>query len=150
VRTYINSVTTESEDARVHCAVLNVRPDTDHPTPPNPSHPTNGQPHEADGGTEYRPALTEETPHPATPGSIRSLRTQQRAYDRHPHTRPRSTHTPEEMRSTRSPTHEPAELVSVPPLSSTPDTTRTPENRMTVKAWAQIWTTTTNVAASAP
>src|ERR671917_2270773 len=28
---------TESEDARVHCAVLNVRPDTGHPTPPNPS-----------------------------------------------------------------------------------------------------------------
>ena len=29
----------ESKDARVHCAVLNVRPDTDHPTPPAPPHP---------------------------------------------------------------------------------------------------------------
>src|SRR3954452_6746398 len=31
---------TESEDARVHCAVLNVRPDTAHMSPPDPEHPT--------------------------------------------------------------------------------------------------------------
>jgi hypothetical protein len=52
---------TESEDARVHCAVLNVRPDTGHPTPPNPSPPRRttrqGQPRRADGGTRCRPAL---------------------------------------------------------------------------------------------
>jgi hypothetical protein len=30
---------TESEDARVHCAVLNVQPDTGHLTPPNPPTP---------------------------------------------------------------------------------------------------------------
>jgi hypothetical protein len=46
---------TESEDARVHCAVLNVRPDTGHPTPPNPT------PRGAAGGTRNRPALTEAT-----------------------------------------------------------------------------------------
>src|SRR3978361_665222 len=34
--------TTESEDARVHCAVLNVRPDTGHPTPPDPHTPSGG------------------------------------------------------------------------------------------------------------
>src|SRR3954466_12691652 len=39
VRTYTNPAQTGSEDARVHCAVLNVRPDTPHTPPPNPSHP---------------------------------------------------------------------------------------------------------------
>jgi hypothetical protein len=39
VRTYTNPELTESEDARVHCAVLNVRPDTPHTTPPDPAHP---------------------------------------------------------------------------------------------------------------
>jgi hypothetical protein len=34
---------TESKDARVHCAVLNVRPDTPHPTPPDPGLPTGNQ-----------------------------------------------------------------------------------------------------------
>ena len=33
---------TESEDARVHCAVLNVRPDTPQPPPPDPRTPTGG------------------------------------------------------------------------------------------------------------
>src|SRR5688572_12067749 len=33
---------TESEDARVHCAVLNVRPDTAHLSPPDPRTPTGG------------------------------------------------------------------------------------------------------------
>src|SRR5215210_1971146 len=40
---------TESEDARVHCAVLNVRPDTPHPTPPNPTRPA-GRPVVRDAG----------------------------------------------------------------------------------------------------
>ena len=51
----------------------------------------------------------------------RSLRTQQRAYEPVPRTGLRSTHTPEGMRSTGSPPREPAELVSVPPSSTTPD-----------------------------
>jgi hypothetical protein len=38
-RTYTNPELTESEDARVHCAVLNVRPDTPHTTPPDPRPP---------------------------------------------------------------------------------------------------------------
>src|SRR3954469_19180357 len=40
VRTYTNPELTESEDARVHCAVLNVRPDTPHTSPPDPRPPT--------------------------------------------------------------------------------------------------------------
>src|SRR6476646_11497309 len=31
---------TETEDARVHCAVLNVQPDTPHTPPPDPRTPT--------------------------------------------------------------------------------------------------------------
>src|SRR5215212_5009691 len=44
---------TESEDARVHCAVLNVRPDTGHPTPPDPA------PHGEHSGMRCRPVLPE-------------------------------------------------------------------------------------------
>src|SRR3954471_24891729 len=51
-RTYTNPAnSTESEDARVHCAVLNVQPDTGHPTPPDPATPTG-----AHGGMRCRPA----------------------------------------------------------------------------------------------
>ena len=39
-RTYTTLLLTESEDARVHCAVLNVQPDTLHTTPPDPRTPT--------------------------------------------------------------------------------------------------------------
>ena len=70
-RAYTNPVTTESEDARVHCAVLNVRPDT----PTRPRRPT---PPAERWRYENRKALTEITS-PGSPGA-RSLRTQQRAY----------------------------------------------------------------------
>src|SRR3954468_17374672 len=68
---------TESEDARVHCAVLNVRPDTGHPPPPDPRTPTGDT---AVRGTD-RPRQ-EINAHPrGPPGMARSLRTQQRAYN---------------------------------------------------------------------
>src|SRR3954467_651602 len=60
--------TKSQKDARVHCAVLNDPPDTGHPTPRRPAPPTRD-----DSGMRYSPALRR---------SIRSLRTQQRAYDR--------------------------------------------------------------------
>jgi hypothetical protein len=52
---------TESEDARVHCAVLNVRPVTLHTPPPDP-----GAPHGEPGGTRNRKALCQkdQRPHP--------------------------------------------------------------------------------------
>ena len=52
-RAYTNPAITESEDARVHCAVLNVQPATGHPTPPAPRTPTGTH-----GGMRCRPALT--------------------------------------------------------------------------------------------
>src|SRR4051794_16304987 len=62
-------LSTESEDARVHCAVLNVRPATTPPRPRQTPAPRGGP-----GGTRTGTALSE--------GSTvaRSLRTQQRAY----------------------------------------------------------------------
>ncbi len=54
VRAYKNSAKQSQKDARVHCAVLNVQPDTTHPTPPNPP------PRRACGGTRCRTALTQE------------------------------------------------------------------------------------------
>src|SRR4029434_3349583 len=45
-RAYTNPQITESEDARVHCAVLNVRPDTDPAPPPDPPSPRGRQRYE--------------------------------------------------------------------------------------------------------
>jgi hypothetical protein len=55
-----------------------------------------------------------------------------------PSTHPRSE---DRARRTRSPQREPAELVSVPPSSTTPGTTRPSEDRMTVTPWARLCTT---------
>jgi hypothetical protein len=46
---------TESEDARVHCAVLNVQPATTHMTPPNPA---NDGWYEMQGGPDTRTTTT--------------------------------------------------------------------------------------------
>jgi hypothetical protein len=92
------------------------------------------QPRRADGGTRNRPAPTEAT-------VARSLRTQQRAYDRHPRPRLRSTPTPEEMSRTGSPPREPAELVSVPPSSTTPHAPPTTPDEQPITMWAQLCTT---------
>src|SRR3954469_3533603 len=55
---------TESEDARVHCAVLNVQPATHPPPPPNPAHPSGHT-----SGTRTRQAPTQgNQPHPDNPG----------------------------------------------------------------------------------
>jgi len=75
----------ESEDARVHCAVLNVRPDTDHTPPPDP-HTHRHAAVRQKVGPDTR------SQHPV-PRMARSLRTQQRAYEPNPTVRLPSTHT---------------------------------------------------------
>ena len=79
VRAYTNPELTESEDARVHCAVLNVRPDTGHPTPPDPRPPRGQRRYAMQTGPDTRFTVA------------RSLRTQQRAYEPDPPPPPRST-----------------------------------------------------------
>jgi hypothetical protein len=71
VRAYKNSANQSQKDARVHCAVLNVRPDTHHMTPPDPPPHQGRQRYEIQAG-------------PARGTVTRSLRTQQRAYDHRP------------------------------------------------------------------
>src|SRR5687768_2653194 len=108
---------TESEDARVHCAVLNVRPATPHPPPPDPRTPT--------GDTAVREQESPDTKqrsHPGSPGRPAPSGPNSVPTTGTPRTGLRSTHTPEGMRSTGSPPREPAELVSVPPSSTTPET----------------------------
>jgi len=60
----------ESEDARVHCAVLNVRPDTDHLTPPTPPPAGNVVVRNAD-----RPCQKQRLPAPSGPNSVPTRRT---------------------------------------------------------------------------
>jgi hypothetical protein len=60
---------TESEDARVHCAVLNVRPATPHMSPPDPP------PHGDGGGTRSRRALTRSNGCPLPQDPTACLRT---------------------------------------------------------------------------
>src|SRR5215212_2039730 len=67
VRAYKNSES-ESKDARVHCAVLNVRPDTGHPTPPA------RDPHGDHSGMRCRPAL-QDNGHPLPQDPTACLRT---------------------------------------------------------------------------
>ena len=64
-RAYKNSSLKESEDARVHCAVLNVRPDTHHMTPPAPHTPA-GVVAVRDAG---RPCQKQRLPAPSGPNS---------------------------------------------------------------------------------
>ena len=57
VRAYKNSrQKQESKDARVHCAVLNVRPDTTHTSPPNPQ-PRRAWRYEKQDGPDTRQRL---------------------------------------------------------------------------------------------
>jgi hypothetical protein len=82
---------TESEDARVHCAVLNVQPATTHMTPPNPA---NDGWYEMQGGPDTRTTTTGTTvPGPFPQDPTACLRPTP------PH-RPRSTH-PTPSRRTR-------------------------------------------------
>src|SRR5688572_17421238 len=73
---------TESEDARVHCAVLNVRPDTAHTPPPGPGSPRGTGRYEKQDGPEQKQRL----PAPSGPNSVPTADT------RRPELR--STHTP--------------------------------------------------------
>ena len=100
------------KDARVHCAVLNVRPDTDPTPPPDLPNPTG------------RAAVRQKTG-PAKTAVARSLRTQQRAYEPVPGIRT-PVHAHPRVCRTGSPRREPAELVSVPPSSTVPDTSGHP------------------------
>ena len=124
---------TESEDARVHCAVLNVRPDTDPAPPPDPR-PPQGQ-----RRYDRRSAPTQDRSHPTTGGGPLSqdptacLRTGTRTTDSAPRT-------PRRACRTGSPHRGPAELVSVPPSSTTPGAPRPSEDRMTVTSWARLCT----------
>ncbi len=94
------------------------QPTTRHPhtPPPTHTHPAPTGPMQAVRG-QGSPDPTEEqrSPVPSGPNSVPTT---------HPRTRPRSTPTPEGTSSTRSPPREPAELVSVPPSSTTPHTRR--------------------------
>jgi hypothetical protein len=123
------------KDARVHCAVLNDQPAIPPATAPAPTPP----------GTKrcaIRRTRTETT-HP-TPGShragVRSLRTQQRAYDRPPTTTTFPTRT--RAGRTSSGHRQPAELVSVPPSSTTPDTRPGTPAGHRVRIRARLCTTT--------
>jgi hypothetical protein len=92
---------------------------TSHPTSPtaSPGHPNQQS---TPGGTTSMEPCAEETPTPHRSGAARSLRTQQRAYDQpHPTT---TFQTPTRRAVLAAMTMSPAELVSVPPSSSTPDT----------------------------
>ena len=89
----------QSESKRCSRPLCSSQRTTRHP-PHDPAEPD--PPHRADGGTRCRQALTQEQrPRPpeahAPPGRIRSLRTQQRAYEPVTTTRLRSTHTPRGM-----------------------------------------------------
>src|SRR5919112_1732001 len=67
VRAYKNPENQSPKDARVHCAVLNVRPDTGHPTPPDPPPPQGPQRYAMQTGpARQRP--------PRKPPGARSLR----------------------------------------------------------------------------
>jgi hypothetical protein len=106
---------------------------------PTPHHRQPRHPNRDTERYDSRSALTEG----AAPGNTRathSLRTQQRAYDptHAPDPVPR---TPRKMRSTESPPREPAELVSVPPSSTTPHTPQPSEDRTTITVQARLWTT---------
>ncbi len=94
MRAYKNSPTNkESKDARVHCAVLNVRPTTDHPTPPDlPRTLRRPQRYEIQTGPDNKTTTPTPDEHPL--GRARSLRTQQRAYEPATHP-PHAFHTPE-------------------------------------------------------
>src|SRR3954453_7708717 len=113
----ITKLSTESEDARVHCAVLNVRPATAPTPPPDPTPPAGGM-----DGTETGTALSEGPRSPA-PSGPNSVPTTPRPPTTPIHTPPRSTNGPAKS-STGSRRAPAAELVSVPPSSTTPDTPR--------------------------
>jgi hypothetical protein len=115
---------TESEDARVHCAVLNERPDT---TPDDPAGPA---PPQGQRRYEIRAALNE-TAFPLPQDPTACLRPPQP-------TATRFLAAPRDCRTTgrRKPA---AELVSVPPSSTTP-APRGPPERETVIGRAWLWT----------
>jgi hypothetical protein len=123
-REYPDTYLQKSIDARVHCAVLKVRRVAPHPPPPDPD-PTPQSPTDR---YDRHEALQRSQPHPPlTRRPARSLRTQQRAYNQLPiHT---TFHTPPKKSRTSGNDESPAELVSVPPLSSVTNTRAPPKMR---------------------
>ena len=90
-------------------------------TPATGPHQTHALPQETQRYEEQTgPAETKRTPvprKPRSPGAVRSLRTQQRAYEPDPHHHPVPHAT--EVTPYQEQQQPPAELVSVPPSSST-------------------------------
>src|SRR3954471_18939316 len=60
--------TKSQKDARVHCAVLNVQPDTPHTPPPNPRTPRGTRRYEKQGGPEQKQRPPGQTPGPVPSG----------------------------------------------------------------------------------
>ena len=102
---------------------------TTHQQPPHHTPPARAPARRYETGT----ALTETATPPPHRGRACSLRTQQRAYHQH-HPTSHPPHPPPTGGRAVLATNRtaPAELVSVPPTSTTPDTPRPPDNRRTV------------------
>jgi len=108
------SIDLPTKDARVHCAVLNVRKMTTTPPPPARTHKDNPR---GSGGTTTRwPPRSNGHPLPQDPTACLPPAPRITTFHTLPHANARSTS------RTSSDTRSPAELVSVPPSSSTPDT----------------------------
>ena len=137
MRAYKNSSSIKSQkDARVHCAVLNVRPDTDQVTPPDPPTPRRvRQRYEMQTGPDTRQQSLPRRGWPA-PSGPNSVPTNQPPA-------PTPFHAPASRR-TRAPywgqPQLPAELVSVPPSSTTQATSAPPGTGRRVHVLAWLWT----------
>jgi hypothetical protein len=94
---------------------------------------------------DNRPAL-QDNAHPPQEAA-RSLRTQQRAYEPDLHLPP-TFHT--RKRAVLAATDEAGRTGQRSTLEHHPRNNAAPRNRETITSWARLWTTRTNLAASAP
>ena len=113
-------------------------------TPPTRPRQTHRTPHRDGGGTRHRTALQRSTA--PVPRTARSLRTQQRAYNRFPTTT--AFHTPEG--AVLAAMTAAGRTGQCSTLEHHPRHCATIRDWMTVVAWARLWTTSTRLAASAP
>ena len=138
LRAYTNPAITESEDARVHCAVLNVQPATPHTPPPDPEPPQGTH-----GGTRTREALTtkQRSPVPSGPNSVPTT---------HP-TPATRFHAPPGVTPYYGPARSRRPNWSAFHPRAPPHTLRQPlQTERPITVWARLWTTRTKRAASAP